>query len=207
MKPTFLFLMVICLRFEGKSQFIILPDSLYVDFCRNDSNRLVASRSDLNFKIVVTNLSMKPLKSYFALVYDDNRSPFGNYYWELYQKIGEEYRRVEISPSSSAAGSVHFQLLNELEDPGKADSAFAVYDLPKKDLMPSQSDTLTFNLLNDKIFLEPGEYGLVIYLRAGNFFVIYNALRRSFGRNYLPSNMYYFKVLKSLKVDFLNSSN
>jgi hypothetical protein len=165
----------------------------------NDSDRQVASRNDLNFEIIFTNLSTGLLKSYAGLAFDDNRSSFGNYYWLLYQKIGGEYRQVQLPISSSPANSAYIDLLSELKDPSKVDSAFAVYDLPKKDLLPSLSDTLTFNFLDDKRYLEPGEYGLVVYLRAGNFYVIHRDIRETSGINYVRSDMYHFKVLKPLK--------
>jgi len=176
-----------------------------VDFLENKNNvRVVNSQDDLTFTLVVTNMSKKKARSYVEMIYSDASSPFGNYYWELYQKIDSEYRRIPLPTRSNGGGYIYQDLIQELNDRKKADSVFAIYDLPKKYLLPSQSDTLRFNFLLGKQYINPGEYGIQVFFRVGDFYAIHNNVRESVGRNYVYSDMYYFKVTKSLRIDLNN---
>jgi hypothetical protein len=187
------------------SQYLTLPDSLKVDFVGNRGEpRIVNSQSDLNYMIVITNMSKSIRKSYEKLYYDDTSSPFANYYYIVYKKIGPDYLIIPARTHSDGSGYIMHDLYIKYDDYKKADSAFAVYDLPKKDLSPGRSDTLRFNFLLDYEFLDPGEYGILVFLRVNDYHVIHYDIRQRIGINYVNSDMYYFGVTKSLQADNLH---
>jgi hypothetical protein len=205
MKLILLVLLVNCISFNAFAQFLVLNDSLKIDFLENDGKvRIVNSPNDLDYRIIVMNMSKKGTKSYAELIYDDTSSPFGNYYWELYKKIDSEYVFLPRPKQSSGAGYVYDELYMKFNDQLKTDSAFAVYDLPKKNLAPFQSDTLQFNFLLGSQFIDPGDYGMRVFFRVGDFYAIHKSLRRSIGRNYVNSDLYYFKITKRLVIDINN---
>jgi hypothetical protein len=202
MKLILLVLIVNCIGFKARAQYLVLDDSLKIDFLENDGKvRIVNSPNDLNYGIIVMNMSKKVVKSYVQLIYDDTSSPFGNYYWELYKKNDSDYVFLPRPKQSSAAGYVYDELNMTFNDQIKTDSAFAIYDLPKKNLVPFQCDTLQFNFLMGSQFIDPGDYGMRIFFRVGDFYAIHKNLRRSIGRNYVNSDMYYFKITKRLVID------
>jgi len=46
--------------------------------------KTIASQEDLNFMMVVTNMSHETIKFCTELIYDDTSSPFANYYSEYF---------------------------------------------------------------------------------------------------------------------------
>jgi hypothetical protein len=204
MKSIVVFFLLNCVSYAAVSQYLVLDDSLRIYFPGNKDMRVVNSSNDLNYKVVVTNMSHKTIRSYKELVFDDTTSPFANYYWDLYQKIDADFKLVPKMYHSSDLGGIWNQLLIELGDQKKADSAIAVYDISKKDLLPLQSDTLQFNFLMGKQRLVRGEYGFQVFLRVGDTYAIHNNLRESIGRSYVRSEMYYIKVLKDLVLNLNN---
>jgi hypothetical protein len=188
------------------SQTWILGDSLKVEFYANNQEiRIVNTEADLEFKILLTNLSKRPVLTYTNLVFEKYSSQFGNYYWELYKKADSGYTLISRPIGSSEAGYISLDLFMELGDAKKADSALAVYDLPRASLFPNKTDTLQTNLLLSQPIFEPGDYGVQIFFRVGDLYAIRENRRESIGRGFVYSKMYYFKVTKRL-TNTLNGS-
>jgi hypothetical protein len=188
------------------SQSWVLDDSIKVEFDQNNypQVRIVSSQDDLTFKIVLTNMSKKPVDTYAELVYDGYPSLYANYYWTLYQRIDSDYNPIPSQIGSSGLGDISIDLYNKYEDRKKVDSILAVYDISKVALLPGKSDTLRFNLLMDRSFFEPGDYGVQFFLRAGNSYAMQGDTRKNIGRGYVYSKTYYFKVTKRLQIDLKN---
>lgn len=207
MKSLIIILLFNCISYTAVCQFLLLNDSLKVEFLENRGTRIVISQNDLNYRIVFTNMSHRTIKSYTKLVFDDAPSPFANYYWDLYQKVDSDLQYVPRVYHSSAWGGIFNDLSIEYGDVKKADSAIAVFDIEKKDLFPFQSDTLVFNFLSDIQRLAPGEYGFQVFLRVGDTYAIHYGRRESVSRSYLSSERYRIKVLKPLESDMYKLLN
>ena len=184
---------------KALSQPWILGDSLKVDFYGNNHKaRIVNSESDLVFKILLTNISKRPIHAYNSLVFNKYSSKFGNYYWELYKKDDSGYKIIPRPIGSSEAGYVAGDLFIKYGNARRVDSALAVYDLPKTELSPYKTDTLQLDLLFNQPIFEAGDYGVQIFFRAGELFAIHGNMRESIGRSFVYSELYYFRVTKKL---------
>jgi hypothetical protein len=181
----------------GFSQENIIAGDLSIKFdCNDGRERIVNEEKDFCYFVIQSNLSSATKQVYAKLVWGDTASRFSNYFWVLYKKDGPVY--IPIAPPQITDASTFIESDLHMKYGEKGDSIFSIYDIEKKGLLPSKSDTLCFNLLLDNSVFDPGEYRFRIYFRIGNAYSSKNGKREISDLSYVASSWYYFRVAKRM---------
>jgi hypothetical protein len=99
---------------------------------------------------------------------------------------------------SSVYGYYYDSLYNVFKNTRKADSAIILFDIQKTKLQARQARILTYNILIDNHFLEPGDYKFQTRLRTRTNYSTKSGKRALDKIEYINSDWYYFKVKDSM---------
>ena len=185
------------------SQSRTIGDSIKIEFCRRSDVKSIVSQQELGFNIVIGNISNKPVRAYTKLWYNRMPSSLANYDCLLFKKEDTGYAFVDHYSYEPIYPYIIDSLRNIYGDNG-ADSMINVFDFYKDTLGIKCSDTLSFNLLDNEVWLNAGEYKMQIAFRIGNEYEHNGTAWIRKKINYVFSDWFYFRLEKDLRPLFTN---
>lgn len=203
MKYIFAIILLIFVYGSSLSQQRIIGDSVKITFLREHNKIIIGKVSDLDFSIIISNLSSKPVRAYKTLWYSSMPSPLANYDCPLFKKEDTGFKLIDHY-SHEPIYQYLLDSLRQIYSDVAADSIFKDFDFYKDSLGIGCSDTLHFNLLRNNIYLDAGEYRFKIAFRIGNDYEVVQNKKKRKEILYTWSDWYYFKLEDRITVPISN---